>query len=1450
MVPKLLFSDHFKLVTYLSFCILFFYSIDINAQCAGDDGIKDVCNIPDPSSSVVDLFSALGGSPLTGGTWNDDNNSGGLDLNTGVLNVQKIKKSGIYKYTYTVPGITGCGDNTAVVTVTVGGYTGVPAPNASICSSETAYNLFQVFEGLPNLSPQIGGLWHDNDNSGGLNPNAGTLNASVPTPNDTYSYNYSIDAIGSCPAPPPVQIFVSIYRAPEPGKASNLLLCSNQLGGYTNFDLNSQLAGADPGGTWSESGTSEISSSLDSNIDIQNIYNTKGPGAYRFTYTVISNNTVCINESSSVDVIIEKQLDFTGSTLEVSSDICEDKIPTASYTGILKQGAQSIPNGVYDIVYTISGVSSPLISRQNFVNGVLIFPIPSINFQQAKDYTIHIIKITDANNFEICNYSLGIIEDVLHIYPIPKIDAATLTISPVCQSSDALVNFSGTSNLADGNYDILYNLSGGNILNGIPAFLNVIGGLSSFSIPAAFIQKVGTTTVTIAQITNPTTDCTNISTLKQDFTVNPLPDVSKLAITIKNVCQGQSARVELKGLGTLTAIDINYSLSGVNTLDAQTIPLTVLAGVSSFVIPATDIPMVGTTTFTVSVITNTVTGCTLSFNRNVDFIVNSIPNIPTAADVQSFCTADNATVANLKPQGSKFQWFDSVTSTVPLIATTPLIVADYFVKEVNASTGCESSLKMVSVLINETPVINDATLIISPICQTSDAFVGFSGTSNLADGNYDILYDVSGANIAFSIPAVLSITGGSGSFIIPSSLISIAGSNTLSIIEINNSATQCSSTSTLKQDFIVNLLPDVANLIVTTKDVCQGQSAKVELKGLGTLTSIEINYTLSGVNTVGVKTIPLAVVAGETSFFIPATDIPIGGITTFTITDITNTITGCTLAINNKTNFSVNPIPNTPVAVDIQTFCTADNATVANLMPQGNQYQWFDMATSTVPLIATTTLITSDYFVKEVNVTTGCESSLKGISVIINATPDINDATLTILPICQGSDASVLGSTSLMDGNYNILYNLSDSNIVNAVSANVIVTSGLFSFPIPSNLIPKSGNTTIAITSIINQLTSCANVSNLTKVFVVNPLPDVSNMVVTVKDGCLGQDVNVDIAGLGTLTNISLNYAVTGANTIVSQTVSLLVVGGNTNFLIPAANLLSTGENTLAITDLTNIGNSCSTIINSVSQKFTINAIPSSPTADNHQPFCETELATVGNLVPSGNQYKWFDTPISTTPLNSNVLLVTADYYLKEENLTTACRSLPTPISVLINVVPTPVLKSNGEDFCGADKPTIQNLSNNTIASGNLKWYDAAINGIVLTNTHLLAEGVTYYGFDYDTAAQCYSSPLPVAVSLTDCTVTPDDLAIPDGFSPNGDGVNDTFQIVDIEFLYPNYTLEIFNRYGNLLFKGNINKPAWDGKNSNSSFIDGDAPTGVYFYIINYNKENLPPEQGQLYLNR
>jgi gliding motility-associated-like protein len=1166
MVSKLFLPKHFRFYASLSLFILFFSSIDANAQCAGNDKAIDVCDIANPASQNIDLNLILDLGHTPGGTWKDDDKSGGFDKTTGILNAQLIRKSGVYHYTYTITGVLGCADNTAIVTVTIGGYTGVPALNSSICNANMAYNLFEAFNGS-FLAPQSGGIWVGNTSTVGLTKNI--LDATGLNYDTTYEYTYSIPAIGSCAAPPDAKVFVTIYRSPEPGIATDLRLCSNGLSSFTNFNLNNLLTGEDQGGVWTEVLTDEIDNNddTDSAVDIQNIYNTKGPGSYRFTYTVFTDNNVCFDETSNVGITIEKLLDYTGATLTLNTPICENEIATTTFSGII-QNVTDIPDGTYSVTYTISGNGSPITKTSSFFNNVLTFPIDRSNFSASGDYTITVTNIVSGSTLNICNNIIPLISGVIQINPIPKINNATLTINPVCQNEDVTVAFSGSSNLTDGTYDILYNLTGLNIKSGVSGVMNVVGGISSFPILSALIPKSGKTTVTITKITNTSTGCTNSSTLNKEFIINPLPDVSSMAIAIKDVCQGQPATVDLTGLGTLTDISINYLISGVNSsASSQTLALTVVGGIKSFAIPATDIPNVGLTTFTITKVTNVLTGCSITTLIPKDFTVNPIPAIPVAID-QKFCTTDIATVANLQPQGTQYQWFDSALSTVPLISTTPLLSGNYFVKEVNALTKCESPLKMIAVQINSTPQINTATLTIVPICQGFNAVVNFSGTSNLADGNYDILYNLTGANIVSAKSAILSITGGLGSF------------------------------------------------------------------------------------------------------------------------------------------------------------------------------------------------------------------------------------------------------------------------------------------PIAANLIANTGNTTLSITNITNSVTLCTNSSTLTKVFVVNAVPDVTNMVVTVKDGCLGQDVNVDITGLGTLTNITLSYAVNGANTIGSQTVSLVVSGGKTNFLIPASSLSATGNNTLDINNLTNASNSCSALFSSpISKSFTINTIPNIPIAAD-QKFCETDLETVASLNPNGNQYKWYDSLSNSTPLASNKLLVSGIYYVKEANSTTGCESAAASISVLINVVPSPTLNQNGQEFCGIDKPTILNLSNNTNSNGNLTWYDAAANGTVLANSELLLEGTTYYGFNLDTNTNCYSNPLVATVTLTDCTATEDNFLIPDGFSPNGDGINETFQIVDIEFTFPNYTLEIYNRYGNLMFKGNINKSAWDGKNSNSNFINGDTPTGVYFYVINYNKDNLSPKQGQLYLNR
>jgi gliding motility-associated-like protein len=99
-----------------------------------------------------------------------------------------------------------------------------------------------------------------------------------------------------------------------------------------------------------------------------------------------------------------------------------------------------------------------------------------------------------------------------------------------------------------------------------------------------------------------------------------------------------------------------------------------------------------------------------------------------------------------------------------------------------------------------------------------------------------------------------------------------------------------------------------------------------------------------------------------------------------------------------------------------------------------------------------------------------------------------------------------------------------------------------------------------------------------------------------------------------------------------------------------------------------------------------------------------------------------------------------------------------------------------------------------------------------------------------------------VTVTDTNGCVNTDDIFVrlipeisyPSGFSPNADGVNDEWTINQVE-QYPNCEVEIYSRWGILLFKsppGYTEK--WDGQFNNKNL-----PVGTYYYIIELNDPNF-----------
>ena len=98
--------------------------------------------------------------------------------------------------------------------------------------------------------------------------------------------------------------------------------------------------------------------------------------------------------------------------------------------------------------------------------------------------------------------------------------------------------------------------------------------------------------------------------------------------------------------------------------------------------------------------------------------------------------------------------------------------------------------------------------------------------------------------------------------------------------------------------------------------------------------------------------------------------------------------------------------------------------------------------------------------------------------------------------------------------------------------------------------------------------------------------------------------------------------------------------------------------------------------------------------------------------------------------------------------------------------------------------------------------------------------GLTQGDMDIYVLDQCGAEAM-FNVSIIAC-----DTEIPNIFTPNADGDNDFFRIPGIEG-FPNSKLEIYNRWGNVIYQSNDYGGGWDGRINNEPVAEG-----TYYYIL------------------
>ncbi len=263
------------------------YVIVGNAPCVNDTGFVTVTVNQQPSAganasisvcsngSAVNLFSLLGGTPATGGTWSPGNGT----YSPGVT------AEGIF--TYTVQAIAPCVSASATVTVNeerlpVAGGNGA----VTVCSTDPALNLFSRLGGTPD----IGGTWSPGASNGVYSPST----------SDPGVFTYLVDGIAPCPDAT-ATVTVTENAAPYAGENGTITICV----GTTTVNLFPVLQNSpNSGGTWAALDNITPGSLSGSTFICTDV----PPGEYDFSYTLPPNGQ-CAGDVAEVKVRIEAILE-------------------------------------------------------------------------------------------------------------------------------------------------------------------------------------------------------------------------------------------------------------------------------------------------------------------------------------------------------------------------------------------------------------------------------------------------------------------------------------------------------------------------------------------------------------------------------------------------------------------------------------------------------------------------------------------------------------------------------------------------------------------------------------------------------------------------------------------------------------------------------------------------------------------------------------------------------------------------------------------------------------------------------------------------------------------------------------------------------------------------------------------------------------------------------------
>ena len=338
-------------------------------------------------------------------------------------------------------------------------------------------------------------------------------------------------------------------------------------------------------------------------------------------------------------------------------------------------------------------------------------------------------------------------------------------------------------------------------------------------------------------------------------------------------------------------------------------------------------------------------------------------------------------------------------------------------------------------------------------------------------------------------------------------------------------------------------------------------------------------------------------------------------------------------------------------------------------------------------------------------------------------------------------------------------------------------------------------------------------------------------VTVTDASGCTGTQTN-------TLINpsaLTIANAITNAscNTVPDGAIDITVGGGT-----PGYSYQWSGGSNATTQDLAGIlpdtyivvvtdTNGC-TIADTVDVLSTVTVLAS---AGNDTAFCQpgTALLSASGSSANATGYQWY---MITSPVDSligstvDITLVppsgATSYYVIADSGGCAHRD-----TVVVTANPLPAVDA-GPDMSIIGGTSVVLGGNPTGPAGSsYMWNPTTNTDDTISNPGVTPLVTTTYTVTVTSSEGCVSSDVITITVASDITFA-------NGFSPNGDGVNEEWIIEKIE-LFPNCVVEIYNRWGELLFQSTGYTETWKGE-----YKGEQLPVGTYYYIINLNNPLFP----------